>query len=286
MAHFYPFKSHGQFYLNFEKFDDIQVSSFGFTSSGPVSSTLGHVDPWTARAHALTQPRPATVQGILALGDCPVDVGGFHAVPSFHLIAQSWAVLHAHTCLEANRSPDPATVQLPDPDPARSHVQQFPLKAGSLLIWNSLLPHGNFPNTGAGPSGPHEAWRRCRYVQYMHMAPAADRYLMPYPLARTDIPMAETDFSPLACRLYGLAPWPSPAAHARWLEYRTAVTAVVGDSSRDGAADDIALHELVLPRDGASGEALRDMYFNLTRVVQQRRFVAMVAEEQAAGRKR
>lgn len=261
-----------------------QVSSFGFTSTGTQHTTRGFDNPFVARAAFLKRigpgcPPPA-VQAILAAADCPVSVGGFHAVPSFHHLAHSWAVLHAHTCLTANTSMDPATVQLPESDPLRAHVQQFPLEAGSLLIWNSLLPHGNFPNTGPGPGegGMHTVAERCRYVQYTHMTTAHDPYLLPYPLSPEDLPLRDTEHTPLLRRLYGFESWPSPAARSRYEVYQAArrsVAAVVpGMGPAGSAADSIAVTD---------NPTTRDMYFNMTRVAQQRTFVAMLAEEQATG---
>lgn len=35
-------------------------------------------------------------------------------------------------------------VEVPEDDPMRPEVLRVPMKAGSLLIWNSQLPHGSF----------------------------------------------------------------------------------------------------------------------------------------------
>jgi hypothetical protein len=262
-----------------------QVSSFGFSSTGTQSQDHGFSEPWMARAaflHANGPDAPApAVQAILAVADCPTSVGGFHAIPCFHRFAQSWAVLHAHSCLTANSSLDPSTIQVPESDPLRAHVQKIPLRAGSLLIWNSLLPHGNFPNTGTGPAGAHAVQERCRYVQYMHMARASDPYLLPYPLAPSDLPLPQSDHTPLLRRLYGFEPWPSAAARARFQVYQealreaqTALSPVVSKRSKlQRKKRTVSAHD---------NPNVRDLYHNLMMLTQQRLFTAMLEKEGAA----
>eukprot|EP00761_Pharyngomonas_kirbyi_P003996 gb/GECH01004000.1/.p1 GENE.gb/GECH01004000.1/~~gb/GECH01004000.1/.p1 ORF type:complete len:134 (+),score=20.31 gb/GECH01004000.1/:1-402(+) len=102
------------------------------------------------------------VQGIISVKDCGPNDGGFHCVPGFHHYIRGWA--------HENRDRfDPTmqdtTFQVPPNDPIRNHVQRMPMRAGILLIWNSMLPHGNFPNESENG----------RMVQYIKMAPLEDR---------------------------------------------------------------------------------------------------------------
>jgi ectoine hydroxylase-related dioxygenase (phytanoyl-CoA dioxygenase family) len=78
--------------------------------------------------------------GILAAVDCRADDGGFHAIPGFQHHAYSWAAANRERCYRASRTPDPTSVQIAKTDPIRHHIQRMPIRAGSLLIWNSLLP--------------------------------------------------------------------------------------------------------------------------------------------------
>ncbi|OQR85133.1 hypothetical protein THRCLA_10777 [Thraustotheca clavata] len=143
------------------------------------------------------------LQGLLVLRDCPVENGGFHCVPGFtdERFFQ-WA--------DANRDtygalPEIATrnfIEVPDDDPMRKEIRQVPIKAGSLLIWNSQLPHGNFPNES------HDF----RMVQYIKMIPSSDQEFTPaMQLDRFEASeWFPEEFTPstLGKRLLGLEEWP------------------------------------------------------------------------------
>jgi ectoine hydroxylase-related dioxygenase (phytanoyl-CoA dioxygenase family) len=98
------------------------------------------------------EPLPFEVQGVLSLEDTPKDRGGFQCVPGFHRRIQEWI-----------------KTQPPDRDPWKPDttgmdIQQIETKAGDLLIWNSLLPHGTSPNRSNWP----------RFAQYISMFPAKE----------------------------------------------------------------------------------------------------------------
>lgn len=95
-------------------------------------------------------PPPFMVQGVLYLTDTDANQGGFHCVPGFHNIFHEWV-----------------KTQPVDRDPRRPDLtgyisQPIPGKAGDLLIWHSLLPHGNGQNLSNRP----------RLAQYITMFPA------------------------------------------------------------------------------------------------------------------
>jgi hypothetical protein len=97
-------------------------------------------------------PVPFGVQGVLYLADTAEDQGGFQCVPGGHRGVEEWV-----------RSLPP------DQDPRRPDltgrtVQPIPGKAGDLLIWNRLLPHGNGHNVSDRP----------RLAQYISMYPARE----------------------------------------------------------------------------------------------------------------
>ncbi|KAJ0398429.1 hypothetical protein P43SY_001916 [Pythium insidiosum] len=143
------------------------------------------------------------VQGLITLVDCPEENGGFHCVPGFtdDRFFQ-WA--------DANRDsygalPEVASrnfIEVPDADPMRQEIKRIPMKAGSLLIWNSQLPHGNFPNTGFD----------FRMVQYIKMIPVDDpREFRPAMQLQKFESSAwfPSDYAPTALgrKLYGLDDW-------------------------------------------------------------------------------
>lgn len=57
-----------------------------------------------------------------------------------------------------------ALAQVPKDDPMRHDAQPVPIRAGSLVIWSSALPHGTFPNDSS----------RGRVVQYIKMTRVDD----------------------------------------------------------------------------------------------------------------
>jgi hypothetical protein len=97
-------------------------------------------------------PPPFMVQGVLYLADTGADGGGFQCVPGFHNRFAEWVKTQP-----ADRDPR-------HPDLEGLEVQTIPGKAGDLIIWHSLLPHGNSRNKSDRP----------RLAQYITMFPARE----------------------------------------------------------------------------------------------------------------
>ena len=97
-------------------------------------------------------PVPFGVQGVLYLADTDIDQGGFQCVPGMHLGLEEWVKTQP-----ADRNPRV-------PDLTGRSVVPIPGKAGDLLIWNSMLPHGNGHNRSSKP----------RLAQYISMSPARE----------------------------------------------------------------------------------------------------------------
>jgi hypothetical protein len=170
--------------------------------------------------------RVRKLQGILALVDCREEDGGFHAVPGFHHFIRTWANMpeNRNLCLAANRdSGDPTTIQIPDTDPVRQHIQRMPIRKGSLLIWDSRLPHGNYPNDSANP----------RIVQYMHMAPVTDLAIRPFPIDCKKDFMTGYKPSSLGKKLYGIEAWSSSLAKRRFKEQPSDYTLQLANHERE-----------------------------------------------------
>lgn len=97
-------------------------------------------------------PIPFFVQGVLYLEDTSADQGGFQCVAGFQRRFQEWVKTQP-----ADRDPwRPALDGL--------EVKTIPGKAGDLLIWHNLLPHGNSRNRSNKP----------RLAQYITMSPARE----------------------------------------------------------------------------------------------------------------
>ena len=107
-----------------------------------------HWDVDTRRLHDI----PFGVQGVLYLSDTTEDMGGFQCVPGMHRNLEDWIKTQPR-----DRNP-----RLPDL--SGREVVPIPAKAGDLVIWDRLLPHGNGRNRSSRP----------RLAQYITMFPAAE----------------------------------------------------------------------------------------------------------------
>ena len=92
------------------------------------------------------------VQGVLMLADTPEDGGTFQCIPGFHRALKGWlAGVESATLCAGGETP-----VVPMESPSRTALPGFEVKrvggkAGTLIIWNSFLPHGNSRNTSAVP---------------------------------------------------------------------------------------------------------------------------------------
>ena len=96
-------------------------------------------------------PLPINVQGVVSLVDVDGETGGFQCVPELFRNFEDWKQR-----------------QKPDRDGFKPNIEGYdvypvPMKAGDLLIFNSLLAHGIRPNTSEN---------KVRMAQYLSMTPA------------------------------------------------------------------------------------------------------------------
>ncbi len=96
------------------------------------------------------------VQGLITLTDARALDGGFHCIPGGHRLAYDWA---------KNKK----SMQVDPDDLIRAGVKKIPIRKGCLLVWNSLLFHGNHPNFS-------DNWR---IVQYIRMLPRKATHFQP-----------------------------------------------------------------------------------------------------------
>jgi ectoine hydroxylase-related dioxygenase (phytanoyl-CoA dioxygenase family) len=97
------------------------------------------------------RPLPIGVQGVLSLVDVDEEVGGFQCVPELFRTFDDW-----EKSQPADRDPW-------HPDTSGFEIVPVPMKAGDMLVFNSLLAHGIKPNTSTS---------RVRMAQYIAMFPA------------------------------------------------------------------------------------------------------------------
>lgn len=93
---------------------------------------------------------PFRVQGVLALTETTADMGGFQCVPEIYRELGAWIARQP-----ADRDPR-------RPDLAGYTISKLAMQPGDLVIWTTLLPHGN----------GHNVSNRPRLAQYVTMNPA------------------------------------------------------------------------------------------------------------------
>lgn len=97
-------------------------------------------------------PIPVNVQGVLALVDTDLDMGGFQCIPELYRTFDEWVKTQP-----ADRDPH-------KPDTTGFTPKKVVTKAGDLLIFNSMQPHGIRPNYS----------EKARLAQYISMFPAQE----------------------------------------------------------------------------------------------------------------
>ena len=95
---------------------------------------------------------PFRVQAVLALADTAESQGGFQCVPELYRDLARWIAGQP-----ADRNPR-------KPDLTGYTITKVPMQAGDLVIWSTLMPHGNGHNVSDRP----------RLAQYITMAPAQE----------------------------------------------------------------------------------------------------------------
>ncbi|WP_078409611.1 phytanoyl-CoA dioxygenase family protein [Priestia abyssalis] len=97
-------------------------------------------------------PIPVNVQGVLSLVDTDTEMGGFQCIPELYRDFDEWVKTQP-----ADRDPH-------KPDTTGYTPTKVVTKAGDLLIFNSMQPHGIRPNHSSKP----------RLAQYISMFPAQE----------------------------------------------------------------------------------------------------------------
>lgn len=100
------------------------------------------------------ETKPQNVQGVLALADQDDEnMGGFQCIPELYRTYDTWKLTQ------------PADRNYFQPDVSMFETEKVKMKAGDLLIFNSLLPHGIRANRSGN---------KVRLAQYISMMPAEE----------------------------------------------------------------------------------------------------------------
>lgn len=152
------------------------------------------------------------LQGLVALTDARREDGGFQCVPGSHA-TRIYRTFGDDAYVQRLCKGNSGNIQVPPDHSVRKYIAQIPLRAGSLVTWNTLTLHANFPNDSD----------RMRAVMYVRMMPALEK--RPYqPLLDEDACAAsfkivdkEGKFSatPLGRKLFGWDEWAADDADRR-----------------------------------------------------------------------
>jgi len=118
-------------------------------------------NPWS-------NPEFKWVQAFACLTDQTSKTGGLLCVPGFHHRYREWGEAHPEgtVIVDGRRVTRDFGRGMPFPipydDPMQAEVNRILAPAGSLVMWDSRLPHQNFPNAGAD----------FRVVHYLSFRPA------------------------------------------------------------------------------------------------------------------
>jgi len=106
---------------------------------------------WDRPRELWTDPGPmrAGVQAVLHLADTTEQGGGFRAIPGFHRLFEEPGFAARLTDWQPGDTGDAEYLDLPQARAAGLRAVTYGAKQGDLLIWNSLLPHGNSQNRSA-----------------------------------------------------------------------------------------------------------------------------------------
>ena len=97
------------------------------------------------------------VQGVLTFTDHTENSGGFHCVPGFKHEFSNW---FAKNSQDEHPNGFDGLVEVPIGDKMRENVRKILCPAGSIIIWDSRTPHGNYPNKS------DSAFRAVQYITY------------------------------------------------------------------------------------------------------------------------
>jgi Phytanoyl-CoA dioxygenase (PhyH) len=149
---------------------------------------------------------PFRVQGVLALTDTEPDMGGFQCIPETYQHLDEYLATQSRERLESR-----------NPDYSGYSVTRPRLAAGDLLVWTSLLLHGNGHNTSGkprlcqyismNPASGDEKQREARVAAWRNNTPPAAKPFPGDPRKIEEERSEPAHLTELGRRLLGLDPW-------------------------------------------------------------------------------
>ena len=152
--------------------DDIVVNEdrLSFMRPTKVNPKWRTLDSWLHwDKNPWVHPDFSTVQGLITLTEHTEDSGGFCCIPKFHLKLREWTEKNLEYKNKYFNETNPI-VKFPDEEKDNENVKKILAPAGSLIIWDSGLPHCNYPNDGYD-------FRIAQYITFQRKDSINDHFL-------------------------------------------------------------------------------------------------------------
>jgi Phytanoyl-CoA dioxygenase (PhyH) len=172
----------------------VSIDRAGFKAPSPQSKAQP--------MHWDSDPRKSgRYQGLVCLTDTPKGMGGFHCMPSLFQNLSAWV----------SGPGDPR-----DPNTSKHAIIEVEAEAGSLIVWDTRLPHGGGANRGQRPrlaqyvtmsieGSELERQQRVEWVRARRVPPS----FRAFPPSVVDpCPGPAVELTPLGRKLVGVDPWP------------------------------------------------------------------------------
>jgi len=156
------------------------------------------LNPWLYVEEMKEHQHPM-YQGLIALVDCPIEVGGFLCVPG------SSKFLPEYTKERKPIHLNPLSIRVPSDDIMLDYKQKVPLRKGEMVIWNSGQAHANFGNT----SNKNRIYQFVRMLISCEKCKERDRFSAPRVLEESyyQSKIKNVHLSPLGKKLVGIEKW-------------------------------------------------------------------------------
>jgi len=145
--------------------------------------------------HGIAMDNELKIQGLINFADNLTEDGGIQIVPGFHKHIAEW-VESTRESMGKRFGDKNSFIVLPECW-ATQGAQRIPMRAGSLLLWDSRMPHGSAPNDSSCP----------RLCQFIKMFPAQKLNENRCAVVSKRVQESGCKVSELGKKLFGLAPW-------------------------------------------------------------------------------
>jgi len=139
------------------------------------------------------------LQGVLNLHDNFEEDGGFCCVPGFSKVFDAWYEGNKNVLSHIKTSPSVAFSS--KQHWLNKYVQRIAMRPGSLVIWDSRLPHGSMPNNSSN-------FRCCQFIKMFYKSDVPTEEILNLRKEtvkrEVEINRFQNELTPLGTKLFGL----------------------------------------------------------------------------------